>query len=172
MTAAASPSWPKINIAASVRFAFTAVLDNAHLALVLAWLPFVIVAAAQILGSLLGDDRWSVRIPTALIDTAAWAVFIVRWHRFILRGETTAERFFPPGWGAYVWTGVKLWLLLSLGLVVGFLVFVLISVAAPFSLNGIVGIGPFVALVIALGLAWLRVSLAFPAAGGPGWPSC
>jgi hypothetical protein len=162
--ASASPSQPKIGIAASVRFAFTAVMDNAYLALALAWLPFVIVAAAQILGSLLGGDRWTVRISTALIDTTAWAVFIVRWHRFILLGETTAGRFFPPGWRTYVWTGVKLWLLLSLGLVVGFLLFTFVSVAAPFPSTGMVSIGLLVALVIGLGLAWLRVSLAFPAA--------
>ena len=79
---------PKIDIAASVRFAFTIVFDNARVAVGLAWLPFLILVGADIVGSLLGNDRWFVQVPTLLIDTAGWAVFIVRWHRFILLGET------------------------------------------------------------------------------------
>jgi hypothetical protein len=164
MSVAPSPSGQKIDIAASVRGAYTVVIDNARLAVVPAWLPFMILAGAQIVAWLLGNDRWFVQIPALLIDTAGWAVFIVRWHRFILLGETTAEALFPPGWGAYVWTGLKLWLLLAIGLLIGVVLFVLMGVVAPLSRSGMLAIGGVGVLALALALVWARVSLAFPAA--------
>jgi hypothetical protein len=166
MSVAASPSGQKIDVATSVRAAYTVVIDNARLAVALAWLPFMILAGAQIVAWLLGNDRWFVQIPALLIDTAGWAVFIVRWHRFILLGETTAEALFPPGWGAYVWTGLKLWLLLSIGLLlfIGVALFLVIAMGAPTSLSGIIVIGSVIIFALVLALVWARVSLAFPAA--------
>jgi hypothetical protein len=163
MSDATSSSRPKIDVAESVRFAFAVVNDNARLAIALAWLPFVILAVVQIIESRL-DDRWSVRISVALIDAAAWAVFLVRWHRFILLQETTATGLFPPGWMAYVWTGVKLWLLLAFGVLAGFALFLFMDIVAPFSSTGALAIGGMICLLLVLALVWARVSLAFPAA--------
>jgi hypothetical protein len=164
MSDAASLLPPKIDVAASVRFAYAAVINNARLAIALAWLPFAILAVVQIVDSMLDDDRWFVRIPVVLIDAAVWAIFLVRWHRFILLEETTAKSLFPPGWAAYVWTGVKLWLLLSFGLLVGFALFLFMEIIAPVSSTGAIAIGGMISLVFVLALVWARISLAFPAA--------
>ena len=164
MSDAASLLPPKIDVTASVRFAYAAVINNARLAIALAWLPFAILAVVQIVDSMLDDDRWFVRIPVVLVDAAVWAIFLVRWHRFILLKETTAKSLFPPGWAAYVWTGVKLWLLLSFGLLVGFALFLFMEIIAPVSSTGAIAIGGMISLVFVLALIWARISLAFPAA--------
>jgi len=52
MSYAALPSQQKIDIAASVRAAYTMVIDNARLAVDLAWLPFAILIGAAIVFSL------------------------------------------------------------------------------------------------------------------------
>jgi hypothetical protein len=159
MSVAASPLGQKIDITASVRAAYIVVIDNARLLVVLAWLPFAILVGFEIIAWLLSGGRFG-EILASLIRFAGFVVFgtafIVRWHRFILLGETTAVTLFPPGWGAYVLTGVKLGLLLLIGIIL----LVVIAIVVPHSLTQVIAIVGGIALLLVLA----GVSLAFPAA--------
>jgi hypothetical protein len=160
MSYAALPSQQKIDIAASVRAAYTIVIDNARLAVDLAWLPFAILIGAEIVAWLVGGGGWFGMILALLVQAGGFAVFgtvfIVRWHRFILLGETTPESLFPPGWGTFFLTAVKIGLLAF----VGVLVLVLIAAVPPHFLTVLIAIAGYIALAFAAA----RLSLVFPAA--------
>jgi hypothetical protein len=160
MSVMASPSQPKIDIAASVRAAYTIVMENARLAVDLAWLPFAILVVAEIVAWVIGGGGWIGMILALLVQAGGFAVFgtvfIVRWHRFILLGETTSESVFPPGWATFFLTTVKIGLLAF----VGVLVLVLIAAIPPHFLTVLIAIAGY----IALAFAGARVSLVFPAA--------
>src|SRR5258708_3920572 len=160
MSYAALPSQQKIDIAASVRAAYTMVIDNARLAVDLAWLPFAILIGAEIVAWLVGGGGWFGMILALLVQAGGFAVFgtvfIVRWHRFILLGETTPESLFPPGWGTFFLTAVKIGLLAF----VGVLVLVLIAAVPPHFLTVLIAIAGYIALAFAAA----RLSLVFPAA--------
>ena len=160
MSVMASPSEQKIDIAASVRAAYTVVMDNARLAVDLAWLPFAILVAAEIVAWIVGGGGWFGMILALLVRAGGFAVFgtvfIVRWHRFILLGETKSESLFPPGWATFFLTAVKVGAIAFVG------VFVLVMIAAipPHFLTVLIAIAGYVALAFAAA----RISLAFPAA--------
>jgi hypothetical protein len=160
MSYAASPSEQKIDIAASVRAAYTVVMDNTQLAINLALLPFAILVAAEIVAWILGGGGWFGMILALLVRAGGFLVFgtafIVRWHRFMLLGETTSEALLPPGWSTFFLTAVKI----GLAVFVGALVLVLIAAVPPHFLTVLIAIAGY----IALALAAARVSLAFPAA--------
>ena len=160
MTYAASPSEQKIDIAASVRAAYTLVMDNAPLALDLAWLPFAILVGAEIIAWLVGGGGWFGMILALLVRAGGFAVFgtafIVRWHRFVLLGETTSQTLFPPGWATFFLTVVKL----GIAAFVAAIVLVMIVAVMPSFLAFVLAVAGYFAIV----LAWSRVSLVFPAA--------
>jgi len=160
MSVMASPSEQKIDIAASVRAAYTVVMDNARLAVDLAWLPFAILVGAEIIAWIVGGGGWFGMMLALLVRAGGFAVFgtvfIVRWHRFILLGETTSETLIPPGWSTFFLTAVKI----GLAVFVGAFVLVLIAAVPPHFLTVLIAIAGY----IALALASARVSLAFPAA--------
>jgi hypothetical protein len=159
MTYAATPSQQKIDIGASVRAAYTIVMENARLAVDLAWLPFAILVVAEIVAWVIGGG-WIGMILALLVNAGGFAVFgtvfIVRWHRFILLGETTPESLFPPGWATFFLTAVKIGLLAF----VGVLVLVLIAAMPPHFLTVLIAIAGYIALAFAAA----RLSLVFPAA--------
>jgi len=160
MSVMASPSQQKIDIAASVRAAYTTVMENARLAVDLAWLPFAILVVAEIIAWVIGGGGWIGMILALLVQAGGFAVFgtafIVRWHRFILLGETTPESLFPPGWATFFLTAVKIGLLAF----VGVLVLVLIAAIPPHFLTVLIAIAGYIALAFAVA----RLSLVFPAA--------
>src|SRR5690348_18470160 len=122
MTYAASPSEQKIDIAASVRAAYTIVTDNVPLVMDLAWLPFAILVGAEIVAWIVGGGGWFGMILALLVRAGGFAVFgtvfIVRWHRFILLGETKSETLIPPGWSTFFLTAVKVGLAVFVGVLV------------------------------------------------------
>ena len=152
MTVAAPSYDRKIDIAASVRGAYTLVMDNTRTAVELAWLPFAIIAGAEILELLLGAGGLLGRALGGLIAAIASALFVttffVRWNRFVLLGESISPGLLPPGWGAAFWAGIKIGLL----------------IAVPTIVLGIIAAPLAVIAGIALILASVRVSLVFPAA--------
>jgi hypothetical protein len=160
MSYAASPSGQQIDIAASVRAAYATVMDNARLAVDLAWLPFAIIVGAELLAWLVGGGGGFGKILALLIHAAGFAVFgtvfIVRWHRFVLRGETLPETLFPPGWGTFFLTTLKV----VLAICVGAFILGMIAALPPHFLTGLIA----VVGAIALAFASSRVSLVFPAA--------
>jgi len=161
MSYAASPSEErKIDIGASVRVAYSVVMENTRLAVELAWLPFAIVVIGEILALLLGGGGFFGRALAGIVHAAGFLVFgttfFVRWHRFVLLGETDSAGLFPPGWGGFFLAGVKI----GLTLFVGFLVLGFIAAVPPHILTvPLAAIGG-----IALAFASARVSLVFPAA--------
>jgi len=160
MSFAAPAGGGGIDIANSVRDAYTVVIENARVALDLAWLPFAILVGAEIVALLLGGGGWFGHILALLVRGLGFLVFgtafIVRWHRFILLGETTAEGLLPPGWGGFVLAAVKVGA--SAG--VGYIVVVLIAAMPPHYLTGALAIIG----ALAVAFATPRVSLVFPAA--------
>lgn len=160
MSYAATPSGQQIDIAASLRAAYATVMDNGRLAVDLAWLPFAILIGAEFLAWLVGGGGLFGMMLAMLIHAAGFAVFgtvfIVRWHRFILLGETVPETLFPPGWGTFFLTVVKL----GIGMFIAAFVLVMIVAAMPSFLGVLLAIVGYAALAV----AWSRVSLVFPAA--------
>jgi hypothetical protein len=149
----AAPSYDrKIDIGTSVRGAYTVVMENARLAIDLAWLPFAILVGAELIAMVLGGGGLLGRALAALVQAGGFLVFgtifFVRWHRFMLLGETMPVGLFPPGWGAFLLAGIKI------GVAVFIPSFILALILPP--IGALVG--------IALGLAATRVSLVFPAA--------
>ena len=160
MSVMASPSGQQIDIAASVRAAYRVVLDNARLAVDLALVPYAILVGAEFLAWLIGGGGWFGIVLALLIQAGGFVVFgtvfIVRWHRFVLLGETAAQTMFPPGWGTFFLTTIKV----VLAFVVGAFVLGLVAAIPPHFLTGLIAFVGFVAMAF----AWARVSLVFPAA--------
>lgn len=165
MTVRGSPSASKIDIGTEVYAAYAVVANNARRAIDLARLPFAILIGLEIIAWLLGGTGPFGIILASLVRDGGFTlfdtVFIVRWHRFILLGETATGHLFPLGWGSYFLTGIKLSLLLSLGalLLVGIIISARIVAIAPLFLRIIEIAGGVILVLLAA-----RVLLALPAA--------
>src|SRR6202023_3289638 len=80
----------------------------------------------------------------------------VRWHRFVLLGESVGTGLIPPGWGDFLIAGIKLAAIVF----AGWVVLVVVALLPPQFLTA-----PLAAIGgITLALLSLRVSLIFPAA--------
>jgi hypothetical protein len=152
MSYAASSFDRKIDIGASVRAAYGAVTENARVAVELAWLPFAILVVAEVIALVLGGGGLLGRALAGLVQAGGFlvfgTVFAVRWHRYMLLGESASAGLFPPGWGSFLLAGIKI------GLAIFLPTFILTLILPP--IGALAG--------IALGLASARVSLIFPAA--------
>jgi hypothetical protein len=161
MSVVASPSdGLKIDIGASVRAAYSIVIENARLAVDLAWLPFAILVAAELVALVLGGGGFIGRALSSLAYGLGFllfgTIFIVRWHRFILLGERGGEGLFPPGWSLFFLAGLKVALVVLVGIIIlGF-----VAAMPPHFLTFLIAVAGGVALAFAAA----RVSLIFPAA--------
>jgi hypothetical protein len=161
MSYPALPGIPyRITISATVSRAYRATLDNLPLLIMAAWLPLLLILAAEVIGLALGSAGFLGRVMAAPLRAAAvlafGTVFAVRVHRLALLNETPSGELFPNGWWPFLITGLKLGGLI----VVAAIVLTLIAVLPPHLLTA-----PMVIVgSISLGLASLRVSLVFPAA--------
>jgi hypothetical protein len=170
----APPRVYQIDVVDQVGRAYRAVFDRTQLVGEMALLPFLIVLAltvgarllfgpATVMAAMMGPAGILMvgsLIISALLNPIAvmvvFSVFIVRWHRFVLLGESVSAGPIPPGWTDFVIAGVKLGVIVF----VGWLVLMLLAVLPPHFLTvPLAGIGG-----IALTLAALRASLIFPAA--------
>jgi hypothetical protein len=176
MSYAPTPTGYRVDIGDAIARAYQTLLDNFQLAFEFAWLPFLLVLAvevvvrvieinlaAQLAAWMIGGGFFGLimaLILTSLILVVGFlvfgSIFAVRWHRFVLLGETSADLSLPPGWAAFVFTGVKLGLMA----LAGYIVLILIALLPPHVLTGLL----LLIGVIAMGFLALRVSLAFPAA--------
>jgi hypothetical protein len=150
----------RIDVADETVSAYRTVLDNAQLVVEMALLPFAIVLAAELVALILPGGGVFDRLLAALISAAGMlifgTVFVVRWHRFVLLGESVAGGLIPPGWGIFLLTTIKL----SVLVVIGWTVLVFVAILPPHLLTmPLTVIGG-----IALTLGSMRVSLIFPAA--------
>jgi hypothetical protein len=158
--AAVPPVGGRIDIGASVGAAYSTVLANVRLAADLASLPFAVLVVAEIVALLLGGGGTLGMMLAGLVRGLGFAllgtIFIVRWHRFVLIGETIGGDLFPPGWGAFMLVAVKIGLSVALGVVI----LMLVAALPPHFLTvpiAVIGI-------LALAIGSSRLSLAFPAA--------
>ncbi len=157
----APPRLHQIDVVNQVSRAYRIVIDHAQLVGELALLPFLLVLATEVAASLI---VWNTGIAAVIIAALIRAlgflifgtVFIVRWHRFVLLGESVAGGLIPAGWREFVVTGIKLGALIFVGWIALFVIAVLPPHFLTVSLAMIGG--------IAIGLISLRVSLIFPAA--------
>lgn len=160
MSYAATPGGGRIDIGGSVRDAYNLVVENAGLAIELAWLPFLITAGAEILALLLGGGGWFGLLLAGVVRAFGFlifgSVFMVRWHRFVLLGERSAAELFPPGWGEFLLAAIKV----GATVFVGYVVLMLIGALPPHMLTAPLAFLGGIALVFAAA----RLSLLFPAA--------
>jgi hypothetical protein len=158
--AATPPAGGPIDILLAVRTAYSTVFENLRLACDLAWLPFALLVGAEMVALLLGGVGMFGMMLAALVRGLGFVVFgtifIVRWHRFVLIGETASDGLFPPGWGLFFIAAIKI----TLGVIVGMVILMLIGMVPPHILTTLIAaIGG-----IALAVASSRLSLVFPAA--------
>ena len=109
------PSAPRvyqIDVVNHVSRAYSAVLGEAQLVGEMALLPYLVVLAAELVTMLIPADGLFVHTLEALLQALAFlvfgAVFIVRWHRFVLLGESVSDGLIPPGWAEFLVAGIKL----------------------------------------------------------------
>jgi hypothetical protein len=140
--------------------AYRAVFNNLQLVGEMALLPLLIVLAAELVALFLPGGGFVGRLLEAMVELVAFLVFgtifVVRWHRFILLGESVSGGLFPPGWTPFFIVGVKLGALVF----AGWVVLVFVAILPPHLLT----IPLTAAGGIALTLFSMRVSLIFPAA--------
>jgi len=150
----------RIDIADEIGRAYRAVIDNVRLVVEMAVIPLLIVLAAELVALFLRGGGIAGQALGALVEMVGFlvfgAVYVVRWHRYVLLGDRVSGGFIPPGWAPFFVAGLKVG-----GLVVlGWVVLVVIAVVPPH----LVTMPLTVAGGIALTLAAMRVSLIFPAA--------
>jgi hypothetical protein len=155
-----SPGSYQIDVVDQVGRAYRAVLDNAQLVGEIALLPYIVVLAIALIAALIAGHVFFAGLIAMVIHAIALLVFvpvfIVRWHRFLLLGESISGGLIPPGWAAFVTAWVKL----GVAVLVGWVVLILIGLLPPHFITvplSIIG-------GVALALLTLRVSLIFPAA--------
>lgn len=158
------PSAPRrfyqIDVVDQVGRAYRTVFDHVQLVVEMALLPYLIVLAVELISLFFAHSGLIGRIAGGLVHAVALllfgAVFVVRWHRFVLLGETVGGEVLPPGWREFVVVGIKV------GVVVfaGWVVLIGLALLPPFFIT----VPLTAAGGVALTLAVLRVSLIFPAA--------
>jgi hypothetical protein len=154
------PGSYQIDVVDQVGRAYRAVLDNAQLMVEMALLPFLIVLGVELLAWLLPGGGMIGTLAAGLVRALGFlvfgTVFVVRWHRFVLLGESVADGLIPPGWTPYFIAGLKVGGLVFLCWI-GLLLIAWLppqAVTIPLALCG----------GVALGFVAMRVSLIFPAA--------
>lgn len=155
-----TPASGKIDVGVAVSRAYSTVWQNPGLAVELAWLPFAILVAAEIVAMLLGIAGKFGMVLGLLVRGLAFAVFgtifIVRWYRFVLLGETANGELFPPGWGPFLIAAIKI----GVVFIVGLIVLAAIAALPPHFLTMPIAMIGGIALAFALARLWL----VFPAA--------
>lgn len=156
----APPRGYQIDVVGQVGAAYGAVFERAQLVGEMALLPFLVVLAIEVVVPLVMPAGVAGQVVAGLIRALAFVlvatVFIVRWHRFILLGETVGGELIPRGWKAFVIVGLKLGAIV----VAGWVILMLIAMLPPYFIT----VPLTAAGGVALSLSALRVSLIFPAA--------
>src|SRR5712672_2765747 len=101
-TSAISGSHYEIHTGATIHRAYEAVFHDLRRVVDMAWLPFVLILAAEVVGLVLGGGGYGVQMLSWLLGGLATLVFgttfAFRWLRHLLFGETATGELFPPAW--------------------------------------------------------------------------
>jgi hypothetical protein len=161
MTVSAMPmTGNKIDVIDAVEDGFRRVFGNALPVIELAWAPYLAVLATQLVPMSFGSGPGMV-ILGGLIRSFGFlvfgTVFITRWQRYALLGETSPQHhMFSPAWQDVFFAALKL----TLFVVVAWVILVWIALLPPRILTVFFPIvGGFTILVVSV-----RYSLVFPAA--------
>jgi hypothetical protein len=154
-----APSGYRIDIADQVSRAYGIVLGRARLVVEIALLPFAIVLAVELIALLLPHGFFGT-VLAAIVHIAGFlvfgTVFVVRWHRYVLLGESVSGDLIPPGWGPFFIVGLKI-----AGLfLAGWIALVVLALMPPHGITFPLSISGSIALALVV----LRLSLVFPAA--------
>ena len=157
----APPRRYQIDVVGQVGAAYRAVIERAQLIGEMALLPFLIVLGTDLLAMLIAHGGGVPGVVLGMLVRLLGfllfgTIFIVRWHRYVLLGETVGGELLPPGWRDFLAVGIKLGVIIF----AGWVVLILLALLPPFFLTvPLSAIGG-----VALTLFALRVSLIFPAA--------
>lgn len=160
MDNAAEPVGYRIDINTAAGNAYRSLFENAGLAASFGGLPLAIVLVIEFLAYLAlgGGLHGQVLsgIARALGMLVFGTVFLTRWYRFRLLGETQSRGFFTPAWKVVVVVSFQFAGLLMAGTFVLFVIAALPPhvLTAPLAILG----------AVAMAVAAVRVSLVFPAA--------
>jgi hypothetical protein len=158
-TSAISGSPYEIHTGATIHRAYETVFQNLQLVVEMAWLPFVLILAAEVVGLVLGGGGYGGQMLSWLLGGLATlffgTTFAVRWLRHVLLGETASAELFPAAWRPLFFATITIALLVFAGGVVVSLIGLILSPLAI--LIWIVG-------SIAVSLVALRILLMLPAA--------
>jgi len=103
----------------TVHRAYEAVFQNLQLLVGLAWLPFVLVLAAEIVGMAIGWGGEAGHLLAWMLGGLAFLVFgttfAVRWFRHLLLGEAATGELFPTGWRPLFFASLTIALLVFAG---------------------------------------------------------
>jgi hypothetical protein len=162
MTASAIPSVDqKIDVLRSVEDGYSHAFRNWSALADLAWLPFLIVVVSQLIAYGLSNGGIAGALVGQLIYTFGFLVFatifVTRWHRFVLLGESHSDELFTPAWRHFFFRAIELTLIV----IVGWVVLAYLSLIPPRWLT--VPLFPIIG-GIALVIVSVRMSLSFPAA--------
>jgi hypothetical protein len=149
----------QIDVIDQVGQAYRTVFNQVQLVAEMALLPYLIVLGVELVALLMPGGFVGGTLAVLIHGIAFFvfgSVFMVRWHRFVLLGESVGDAFVPPGWTDFLIAEVKVGAVL-LG---GWFILVVLAQLLPYLLTvPLVGVGG-----VALAFMALRVSLIFPAA--------
>lgn len=158
-SSAAPASGYEVHTGETIHHAYETVFGSLGLIVQFAWLPFVIVLAAEILSLLLGGGGTGGQMLSWMVGGLVFLVFgttfAVRWFRHLLLGEAASAELFPAAWRPLFFATVTVGLLVFAGGIVTAVIGLILSPIAwlIWALGG-----------IAVSLIAMRVLLMLPAA--------
>ena len=149
----------EVHTGPTIHRAYEAVFQNLPLVVQFAWLPYVLVLAAEVFGLAFGgggyDGQMLAWIMGGLGFLVFGSIFAVRWFRHLLLGETPGGGLFPPAWRPVFFATVTIALLVFAG---GIIVALIAMILLPLAVL-IWGVG-----AIAVALVAVRILPMLPAA--------
>ena len=117
-SSAVSANGYEVHTGATIHRAYEAVFQNLQFVVELAWLPFVLVLAAEIVGRLIGGSVAGYMLGWMLGGlgfVVFGTTFGVRWLRHRLRGEAPSTELFPAAWRPLFFATLTITLLVFAG---------------------------------------------------------
>src|SRR5262245_612379 len=95
----------RVPIRASIGRAYRSVFGHLRLAASFAWRPLLIILLIEVVGPLVmfGQNRILLLGLAPIIGFLVFGtIFVVRWQRFVLLGDSDNSSLFPPGWRPFL----------------------------------------------------------------------
>lgn len=149
----------EIHTGETIHRAYEAMFGSLQTIVAFAWLPFVLILAAEIIGMAVGGGGELGSSFAWILGGLAFLVFgttfAVRWFRHLLLGESPTGELFPPAWRPVFFAAVTIALAVFAAGVVVTVIAMIISPLATL----LTGLG-----YVAIALLALRILMMLPAA--------